>query len=384
MKISEGLENCYGTGVDFQLQNQLEEHPESKYDTVVEIMESILSQGYKPVFSIPRDYLKNTASLSPKKTWIQDKILAGTLGVEPYNPDGNRILCIYNGDPAQINLKPRLTGPQKLFQGVVATLKTIPLADCTLLDTSTGKETSLAELSREDAPQNEQNKESDERAARSAELKSILDNYSPEKLIEFFKKQAKAEYETPLGRGFSKFTIEDHTKKVLIQYQKYFQNEQLPEPANRDFLRVVLALHDLGKMQALQKGDSALQSDFNKQKIDQIMSQYDFSSDQILLAKMLVSFDPVGNVLKSKDPRQAATMAHLRLQQLAKEFKISTDKLYELFKLVYMSDASAYTSDAGFPPMLDEVFQFDQEYQQIYLSEKTEDKLDPLEKLVYG
>ena len=53
-----------------------------------------------------------------------------------------------------------------------------------------------------------------------------------------------------------------------------------------------------------------------------------------------------------------------------------------MIKIYYMSDASAYTADARFPVMLDELFEFDKQYQKIYFSDKTETKLEALEDLI--
>lgn len=130
---------------DFHLQEQ-REISGSKYDACQEILQELTDNGFQVTFSIPRELLAGKTHLTPNKTWIQDRILAGTVGIPPYNPEGNRILCVYKGDINKIALKPRLTGPECLFQGVVATLKSIPLHDCILIDTATGKKTSLVEI----------------------------------------------------------------------------------------------------------------------------------------------------------------------------------------------------------------------------------------------
>ncbi len=135
----------FGVNADFKLEDQMDSGG-AKYDECQEILADLVKQGYQPVFSIDRQYLVNVTKLTPKKTWINEQILAGTIGIPPYNPDGDRILCVYHGDINKIALKPRLTGEKKLFQGVVATLQEIPLADCDLIDTRTGKKTSLIEL----------------------------------------------------------------------------------------------------------------------------------------------------------------------------------------------------------------------------------------------
>jgi hypothetical protein len=129
----------------------------------------------------------------------------------------------------------------------------------------------------------------------------------------------------------------------------------------RDFFRLFLALHDIGKKQALEAGDSSRQAEFNKHEIEKMLKKFGFSPEMILLAKMMVGFDPIGEVLKSKNPGEAARLQFLRIQECAREFQIPAGKFYELMKIYYMSDASAYTSDAKFPAMLDGLFEFDRE-----------------------
>lgn len=375
----------YRLNADFQLEDQ-RDFGESKYDTCIEILEDLSAQGYRPVFSIPRKFLVGKTKLSPNKTWIQDKVLAGTIGIPPYNPEGDRILCVYMGDIRKIALKPRLTGPESLFRGVVATLQDIPLAECELIDTKTNQKTTLIEINTagmDDAQGARALAEKNEKLARKAELDAILQQYEPKKLMEYLGKYCAEEYQTPLGIGFRNFTIGDHTMRVLVQFEKYFKDEKLPEPMTRDFFRLFLALHDIGKKQSIESGKPDQQADFNKVEIQKILEKFGFSTEMILLAKAMVGFDPVGAMLKSKNPKETAELQWLRIQECASQFKMPPNKFYEMMKIYYMSDASAYTSDARFPAMLDEIFEFDKQYGQIYLSGKAEEKLEALEELVH-
>ena len=137
----------YKENADFKLNEQIE--TEEKGATTREILKEIVNQGSKPVFSIPREYLKGSTTITPHKTWVQANIIAGTIGIPPYNLSGDRILCVYEGDINDIYLQPRLTGPDKLFHGIVATLQPIPLSKCILIDTKKNKITSLIEINTE-------------------------------------------------------------------------------------------------------------------------------------------------------------------------------------------------------------------------------------------
>ena len=139
--------DLYKDNANFNLKEQ--EETVELGPTVREKLKELINQGYKPVFSIPREYLKGTTSIIPHKTWVKANIIAGTIGIPPYNRSGDRILCVYNGNINEIYLQPRLTGPDNLFHGIVATLEPIPLSKCTLIDTKKDKITSLIELNTE-------------------------------------------------------------------------------------------------------------------------------------------------------------------------------------------------------------------------------------------
>ncbi len=96
-------------------------------DDAIDWIKEQLEKGVKPVVTVPVKY-KNALKegLKPRTTWIGSKLIAGTFGRPPYLPESEkRVVCVIkNIDASQI--KPRATGPQRKFQGVVILSGPIP------------------------------------------------------------------------------------------------------------------------------------------------------------------------------------------------------------------------------------------------------------------
>jgi hypothetical protein len=89
------------------------------YDEAQEIVYDLLAKGYKPTVTVPKEYidaLKN--GLKAHSTWIPGlEVIAGTLGREPYKAEDRVVVEVDSIDPRLV--KPRFTGPDNAFHGVV-------------------------------------------------------------------------------------------------------------------------------------------------------------------------------------------------------------------------------------------------------------------------
>lgn len=84
-------------------------------------------KGVRPQVSVPVQYEEMLKSgLKPHSTWIPGlEVIAATFGRDPYMPsEEKRIILDIDIPPTQI--KPRLTGPDKAFHGVVIIEGPIP------------------------------------------------------------------------------------------------------------------------------------------------------------------------------------------------------------------------------------------------------------------
>jgi len=86
------------------------------------------------------------------------------------------------------------------------------------------------------------------------ELDEVLDNpdYTPEALISLFERDLSKEYNADSGVR-EKYSIKRHTLMVMGQFEKYFGRCELPAGVTKNFFRVFLALHDIGKSRAIKE-----------------------------------------------------------------------------------------------------------------------------------
>ncbi len=95
----------------------------SEIEDAKEIIEDLLAAHDLPKVTLPREYLKTVLSegLKERETSYQRGVMAivGTVGREPLLPDKeDRVVLELDLKPDEIT--PRFTGPEKIFEGVVA------------------------------------------------------------------------------------------------------------------------------------------------------------------------------------------------------------------------------------------------------------------------
>ncbi len=95
-----------------------------------EYIQQLLEKGERPIVTVPGQFEQELQNgLQPHSSWLtNERIIAGTIGREPYLPsgeEGERIKVRIRGDVAR-QVVPRFTGPDKKFHGVVAFLGPIP------------------------------------------------------------------------------------------------------------------------------------------------------------------------------------------------------------------------------------------------------------------
>ena len=76
-------------------------------------------------------------------------------------------------------------------------------------------------------------------------------------LVGFFEKRHPHIYSGDVG-VWEGYTLKEHTLMVLNQYEKYFGDKKLPGNLDHRVMRVALALHDIGKPEAVKIGSKQL------------------------------------------------------------------------------------------------------------------------------
>jgi len=208
-------------------------------------------------------------------------------------------------------------------------------------------------------------------------------NYSPAKLIEFFKRGFRKEYAADAGL-WERYTIERHTLMVLHQFEKYFSRNRLPGNFKMDTFRVILALHDIGVPAAIEEGTrrglerkeakKAGQVVYTTKLMASTMDNLGFSKNEIAVGIALVSDDPIGSYLKSDILQSTA------IQRMARESGMQVLDFFDLLEILYMVDAGSYTEDAGGIKSLDYLFIFDKRRITMTFSPEISNKISKLRK----
>ena len=210
-----------------------------------------------------------------------------------------------------------------------------------------------------------------------AELDEVLGNpdYTPEALVSLFERDLSKEFNAESGVR-EKYSIKRHTVMVMGQFEKYFSKSALPAGMSESFFRTFLALHDIGKPRSIKEtGDKHHQHMYTVRIMSSVLSQLNFTEQEIKIALALVSEDVIGGYIRSRYSGKRAT------EELTKMSDDAGLPFYDFLKLIlifYQVDAGSYTEDAGGLKSLDHLFVFDPLKRQMDFSVNVSAKIDQL------
>ena len=190
------------------------------------------------------------------------------------------------------------------------------------------------------------------------ELDRVLDSpdYSPKALISLFEKALSKEFDADSGVR-EKYSIKTHTLMVMGQFEKYFSKNELPAGVHKRLFRTFLALHDIGKAEAIRKtGDKHNQHIFTVEIMGSVLNQLNFSDQEVKIALALVSEDVIGGYIKGNYSGKGTTE---KLAIMAENAGLPICNFLKLLLIYYQVDAGSYTEDAGGIKSLDHLFVFD-------------------------
>ncbi len=110
-------------------------------------------------------------------------------------------------------------------------------------------------------------------------------------------------FEKPAGywdRKPSPYTLEDHTLRVLRQFEKYFADKPLPHGISKPLFRLLLVLHDIGKPLTEGEESTIKQHEYTPQVIDALRPVLPFKQQDIDLIIGLIQGDCIGSYLSGK------------------------------------------------------------------------------------
>lgn len=209
------------------------------------------------------------------------------------------------------------------------------------------------------------------------ELNEVLDSpdYTPKALLSLLEKDLDKELNANSGVR-EKYSIKRHSLMVMGQFEKYFSKSELPAGVSKRLFRTFLALHDIGKSDAIRKtGDKHNQHRYTVEIMGSVLSQLGFSEQEVRISLALVSEDIIGGYIRGHYSAKGAT------EELSKMADNAGLPFYDFLKLLlvfYQSDAGSYTEDAGGLKSLDHLFVFNKGKGQMDFSINVAAKVDQL------
>lgn len=190
---------------------------------------------------------------------------------------------------------------------------------------------------------------------RSEDIEKFLgisfddDEFSPEELItaiEIAMPKFKELYNTKVRH----YVIKQHTLLVCQQFEKY-AFELNTKVMNIDLMRLVLAMHDIGK--AI---DRATQHSHTLSLIREFWPKTPFTEYELKLVETLLKDDHLGNFFQG---RYDCSILQEEIKKDAETLQIDASCLLQLKMILYQCDTASYTKDAGGLKYLEHMFVYE-------------------------
>ena len=123
-------------------------------------------------------------------------------------------------------------------------------------------------------------------------------------------------------------------------------------------MKVFLAIHDIGKPKAENKGNKDLQHLYSIQLFNEVKDKFELTENEQDIFIALLSDDPLGKYLQSSISLDEAISL---IQKTAASNNLKVDDLFKLLTVYYQVDAGSYTKDAGGYPYLEKLFKYNSE-----------------------
>jgi hypothetical protein len=216
----------------------------------------------------------------------------------------------------------------------------------------------------------------------SRELRSLLQNnaISDEQLVE------SVSVTLPFVRNLfmfdsgvsEKYTVGKHTAMVLGQNRKYFSRKHA-QLFSESEMRLLLLLHDIGSGLAYKYEHTRVnQHKYTIRIAKVILMGLGYSEEQTQKFLLLINQDILGEYFKGDINEEQAKNEIINLSY---KLKIPIEDVLSVLQEYYISDASAYTKDAGgTSAVMDAVFVFDSS--SVHLSSSYEGKYQRLFSLI--
>ena len=173
--------------------------------------------------------------------------------------------------------------------------------------------------------------------------------FDPEKLITAIE-IAMPKLEELYNSKVRHYVVKQHTLLVCRQFEKY-AFELNTKVMNIDLMRLVLAMHDIGK--AI---DRATQHTHTLSLIRDFWLETPFTDYELKLVETLLKDNHLGNFFQG---RYDCSMLQDEIKKDAEELQIDASCLLQLKMVLYQCDIASYTKDAGGLKFLEHMFVYE-------------------------
>jgi DNA topoisomerase I len=140
-------------------------------------------------------------------------------------------------------------------------------------------------------------------------------------------------------------SVGSHTSDVAKLWESQISSEELDSISDRwgsdvaKLLHDTLALHDIGKGEAVETGDKDLQHEYTVPILQRVLRLEDYSKKDIELATELVNHDMLGKLMQGRGDQKKIVQ---ELKRKAKNLGMSTKDFATLQLAIYHTDAGSY------------------------------------------
>lgn len=329
------------------------------------LIASIPFEYFHQIFQVS-DVAPGRLSSGVYTEFFDDEFIARIRAVNPYDADRASIMREAYEKRYEIGLSPyrvrawylsRVEKLQEVTAFVADAPKQVPSARPEIQEPS-------AQETRSEIPQDQVTPETSTGQPATAKPNTIAEalnapDFEPKKLIEALKKVLSLGPLYSMSVGvWEGYTLEEHTLLAMSQFEKYFSATQLPGKGDKQIFRILLALHDIGKPQAVAYGRKEEQHARTLEIINEIKEELPLSPEQLNVVMSLVDGDPIGLFIRGRADLES-TVEEIRIK--AEKAGLTAAEFFDLLTIYYQMDASSYTADSGGKASLEFLFVKDQE-----------------------
>ncbi len=210
-----------------------------------------------------------------------------------------------------------------------------------------------------------------------AELDAVLQrsDHTPEDVLRVLDRTFKARFDSSAG-VWEAYSLRRHTLMVMGQFRKYFTSNPLPGGVSFGFFELILALHDIGKPEAIREGDKRKQHGYTIAIIHSTLTELGYNASDVAFATALINGDAIGQYL-----RNGNLLVHAqKIVRMATQTSLNVRDFWQLLQIYFQVDAGSYTEDAGGFYSLDWLFVFHHKARSMTFAPATLTKIAALEQ----